>query len=64
MLPEYRGRGLDAILTYETTAAAMRKGYKHIEASWILATNLDTRRIIENFGGRLYKTYRVYQKDL
>lgn len=64
VLPEYRARGLDAVLTYETTAAAMRKGYKHIEASWILATNMATRRIIENFGGKLYKTYRVYQKDL
>lgn len=32
------------------------------EASWILEDNMPMRRMIEAFGGRPYKTYRIYEK--
>jgi hypothetical protein len=32
------------------------------EASWILEDNMPMRRMIEAFGGRSYKTYRIYEK--
>ncbi|MEQ9606391.1 MAG: dATP pyrophosphohydrolase [Kiloniellaceae bacterium] len=34
------------------------------ELSWILEDNLRMRRMIEQFGGVAYKTYRVYQRGL
>ncbi|MGD1880644.1 MAG: dATP pyrophosphohydrolase [Kiloniellaceae bacterium] len=34
------------------------------ELSWILEDNLPMRRMIEQFGGVAYKTYRVYERGL
>ncbi|MGE0658213.1 MAG: dATP pyrophosphohydrolase [Reyranellaceae bacterium] len=39
-------------------------GYHYAELGWILETNTVTRRIIEQSGGREYKTYRLYARDL
>lgn len=64
VLPEYRHRGVDAVLYYETAKAALAKGYRHVEASWILEDNVDMNRVLQNFGGEVYKTYRVYEKPL
>jgi GNAT superfamily N-acetyltransferase len=64
VLPEYRHRGVDAVLYYETVKAALAKGIYHIEGSWILEDNLDMNRVIVNLGGEVYKTYRVYEKEL
>ena len=34
------------------------------ELSWILEDNLPMRRMIEQFGGVAYKTYRIYERGL
>jgi hypothetical protein len=39
-------------------------GIEEIELSWILETNAGMRGIIESIGGRVYKRYRVYERDL
>lgn len=39
-------------------------GYEHVELSWILEDNTVMRRLIESVGGREYKTYRIYRKNL
>jgi GNAT superfamily N-acetyltransferase len=39
-------------------------GTRIAELSWILEENRPMRRMIELVGGRAYKTYRIYQKDL
>ena len=51
-------------MIHETAVQAMRKGYMDFEASWILASNIDMRRLVENFGAVIYKTYRVYEMAL
>ena len=38
------------------------RGTTRGEASWILEDNMPMRRMIESFGGKAYKTYRVYEK--
>jgi hypothetical protein len=38
------------------------RGTKEAELSWILENNLPMRKMIETFGGKPYKTYRVYEK--
>ena len=40
-----------------------RKG-ETVEMSWILDSNKPTINIIEKFGGKLTKRYRMYDKDL
>jgi hypothetical protein len=43
---------------------ALKRGLKEVELSWILEDNMSMRRIIESTGGKVYKTYRMYSKDL
>jgi len=62
VLPEYRARGVDALFYYETAKAAMKKGIKYAEMSWILENNYAISRPIEVLGGKVYKTYRFYEK--
>jgi len=43
---------------------ALKRGIKEVELSWILEDNLRMRNIIESTNGRVYKTYRIYSKQL
>lgn len=40
------------------------RGVKEIEMSWILEDNERIKSLIESIGGKVYKTYRVYEKLL
>jgi hypothetical protein len=42
----------------------VRHRIREIELSWILEDNAAMRGIIESIGGRAYKRYRVYERDL
>ena len=64
VVERYRGRGVDALMYYETAKAALERGYDRLEASWILETNEMMNRPIELLGGKVYKKYRVYEKGL
>lgn len=64
VLPEYRQRGADVMLFYEIVTEAMRKGIRHIEASWVLETNEEANRSTVRLGGKVYKRYRVYEKEI
>ena len=48
----------------QVSAALQAQGFSGGEVGWILEDNLAMRRIIEAGGGRLRKTYRVYEKSL
>jgi RimJ/RimL family protein N-acetyltransferase len=41
-----------------------KEGLERIELSWVLEDNLPMRRVIESIGGRLCKTYRIFEKSL
>ena len=43
---------------------AIKKGIKEVELSWILEDNMGMRNIIESIDGRVYKTYRIYGKQM
>ena len=64
VVPEYRALGIDALFYVESARAAFRKGYERCEMSWILESNDMMNRIIERLGGKIYKTYRIYEKPL
>jgi hypothetical protein len=40
------------------------RGVQSMELSWILEDNMPIRKIIESFGAKPYKTYRIYEKVL
>jgi GNAT superfamily N-acetyltransferase len=60
----HRKRGVEVLLYLETFRRGTAKGYPHAECSWILETNHLMRHGIEAMGGKIYKTYRVYEKRL
>lgn len=64
ILPKYRGKGLDAVLYYETVRAAQALGVEYGEASWILEDNAMMRRGMELIKGEIYKTYNVYEIEI
>lgn len=43
---------------------AIKHGIKQLELSWILEDNKGMRNILEAIGGRAYKTYRIYDKNI
>jgi hypothetical protein len=42
----------------------LRAGLRRIELSWVLEDNLPMRRVIEDVGAHVYKTYRVFEKEI
>jgi hypothetical protein len=66
--PQFRGRddlkGLSVLLYYLTHTEAKKAGYHIGELSWTLEDNWKINRGIEMMGGKLYKTYRLYEKVL
>jgi GNAT superfamily N-acetyltransferase len=64
VLPEYRAQGVDALMYLETAKRAIAKGYGVAEMSWILENNDMMNRGIRMMGGKVYKTYRIFQKPL
>lgn len=60
----FRKRGLDSVLFLDTFNASRKKGWRGGEISWTLEDNTLVNRAIEAFGGKKYKTYRVYGKPL
>ena len=64
VLPEYRKRGIDAVLYYEAMKEGIRIGQKWAEFSWMLEDNLDILKPLEIFGGRIYRRYRLVAKRL
>jgi len=62
--PEFRKTALDAMLMGRIFEAAVKLGMAEGECSWILEENWPMRRGIERVGGTVYKTYRVFGKEL
>ncbi len=59
---EFRGRGVEAAMLAGTLEASQRNGYLECEASWVLENNTPVRRLVGLFGGKHYKTYRLYER--
>jgi hypothetical protein len=64
VLEPYRGRGVDALLMYESARAILTKGYEWSEMSWLLETNDMINRAAKMTNAEVYKVYRLYQKPL
>lgn len=61
---EFRGRGLEAALFAGGLERARDLGFNSCEASWILEDNEAMLRLIDAFGGRRSKTWRIYECEV
>lgn len=58
----YRQRGIDAVMFAQSLRASLEVGFRDCEVSWMLEDNVMILRPIDVFGGKKYKTYRLYEK--
>ncbi len=61
---KWRSRGLEAVMLTEGFKTGFKVGFKDAEASWVLEDNARMCRLMEVFGGTVYKRYRLYEKGL
>jgi len=64
IIEEYRGQGIDALMAMEALRAWIQQGYKKMETSWVLESNLPMRQMADIMDGEVYRTYRIYEKSL
>lgn len=64
ILPEYRGKGVDAMLYHWIWTKAEPLGIYWGEAGWILEDNPAMNAGLEKMTFRVYKTYRLYDKSI
>lgn len=61
---KYRKKGIEGLLYLASFKAAMRRGYERAEMSWVLEDNTLMQKGCELMGGKLYKKYRIFEKQL
>ncbi|MDO5535942.1 MAG: hypothetical protein Q4F72_00220 [Desulfovibrionaceae bacterium] len=62
---KYRLLGLPLLLfDYMLTQARLSPDFKWVEGSWVLEDNTAVDDLIEDFGGRLTKRYRLFRKEI
>ena len=58
------GAALAFMVVHAAQEPGLKRGIKKVELSWILEDNKGMNDIIESISGTVYKTYRIYSKDL
>jgi GNAT superfamily N-acetyltransferase len=64
VLEKYRNRGIEIAFYTNIVENARKHGYREVEMSNIVETNYSMRNSLKHFPVRLYKTYRIYEKDI
>jgi len=64
VLPEYQGRGGNALLYYEMEKTLKDFGFTYWELTQVAETATQMRKDLTTAGGDFYKTHRVYHKQL
>jgi hypothetical protein len=62
ILPEFHGRGGNALLYSEMEKTVRNYQFKHADLTQVAETAVQMRRDLENLGGKPYKNHRVYAK--
>lgn len=61
---EYQKMGIDAGFYRDVIKAGNRKNYTGAEISWVLEDNLAMVQTAEKLGAKIYKTLRIFDKEL
>ena len=62
--PEHRGRGIDAALINAVVVAGVARGFRSAECGWVLEDNTAMLSPLLGIGARVFRRYRIYQRDL
>jgi GNAT superfamily N-acetyltransferase len=64
VLEEHRNRGIEIAMYAELVERCCALGYREVEMSLIVETNHSMRNSLKHFPLEIYKTYRIFQKEL
>ena len=64
VLPEHRGKGLDAVLVHASVHDGTKRGYDACEMSWVLDVNKRLTNSLDTLGGVRDKEYVMLEKAL
>ena len=64
VLPEFQGRGGNALLYAEMGRTVRDFGFAHVEMTQVAETAVQMRNDLVNLGGKPYKNHRVYHKKV
>jgi predicted acetyltransferase len=51
-------------MNYHTILEMRKRGYVGVEIGWVDEHNVASLKIIEKTGAKLYKRFRVYEKNI
>ena len=60
VLRKFRYMAIDVCLYHETIRRGLAKGYRQLEMSWVLESNVPMNRVLQKLGARIAKTYQIY----
>jgi GNAT superfamily N-acetyltransferase len=63
-IPEWRGKGVDALMYKRIWENGNARGYMWCEGGWVLEDNAAMKNGLEGIGFAVYKTYRLYDRPL
>ncbi|UCH13772.1 MAG: hypothetical protein JSV22_11770 [Bacteroidales bacterium] len=61
---DFQNLGIDAVMGVKMLEEACKAGLKYIDSHLVLKTNVKMRAEVERMGGKVYKRYRIFQKDV
>jgi hypothetical protein len=64
ILPEFQGRGGNALLYSEMEKTIREFNFDHADLTQVAETAVEMRADLENLGGKPYKNHRVYKRKL
>ncbi len=64
VIPEYRRRGVEALLLRQAYGAVRRDGYRRVELGWILEENAAIRQTTKRWEAREVKRYQIFEAPL
>ncbi|MBN2042023.1 MAG: hypothetical protein JW864_18450 [Spirochaetes bacterium] len=64
VLPEYRRKMIDTVFYLKTIETGIEMGFESSDCSLIVETNKKFMNSFKTLGGEIYKTYRIFEKQL
>jgi hypothetical protein len=64
VLPEYQGKGGNALLYVEMEKTMKEYQFEHADLTQVAETAVQMRHDLENVGGKAYKNHRVYKLEI
>ncbi len=61
---EYRGKGLDSLMSMRLLESAIKAGMKTIDSHLILEHNSRMRAMCDRIDGKVYKRFRIFFKEI